>query len=348
MARLAGKSQAGGLSVGHRGPDDSLVTLLTERFGIGPRLVGAYLQHWDRTQGQLLASVSDIEALRPPQSAWFDDALSSNRLASGLADAIAARLGPEPVRMLDLGCGVGGLLIAGAGRGWSVTGVESDSALRRLATANLLDHSLEPDVVLGRDADDLISGVWSVVVCRNPDLLFADVLGGVDRLAAAVGPGGVLVVRIANRTSLRLAIAGPRTGLIGAVLAGREVADELLSTLGIDAGPVATQCSTVVVRNALVDRGFDVERLVIEPWPEPPLSAAADLLAELVEGYGRFADGQKRRLDAELAGLLDGYVLALVRSVVRDLAEAAGDHNAARDFHERYLVDFETLLVRRT
>ncbi len=334
--------------MGHHGTDDPFIAALTDRFSVGPRLVGAYLQHWDRTQGQLLTTVAEVDALQPPHSEWFDDALSSNRSAIDLANSIAARLGGEPIRMLDLGCGLGGLLIAGTARGWSVTGLETDSALRRLAIANLQDHSLEPEVVLARAADDLLSGAWSVVVCRNPDLLFADVLGGIRRLAAAVAPGGILVVRIANRTSLRLAVAGPRTGLLGAVLVDREVALDLLSTLAIDAGPVATQCSAVVVRNALIESGFGVERLVIEPWPEPPLSAAGDLLAELVESYGRFAGGQRRRLAAELAGRLDGHILAAVRGAVHDLAAAAGDPDAARAFHERYLVDFETLVAQRS
>lgn len=330
-----------------RGPDDALVTVLGERFGVGPQLVEAYLHHWERTQGQLLTSVADIESLRPPRSDWFEDALSSNRAARELADTIADRLRGGPVRMLDLGCGLGGLLIAGAAHGWSMTGVETDSARRRLAAANLRDHALDPDVVLARDRGDLLSGTWSVIVCLHPDPLFPDILEGVTRLAAAVEPGGVLVVRIANRTSLKLAVAGPRTDLLGSLLVDREVGREMLSTLGVDAQPAATQHSAVVVRNALVELGLEVERLVVEPWPERPISAAGDLLAELVESYGRFAAGRRRRLGAEMAGLLDGHVLALVRTAVGDLAAAVADPHTAHAFRERYLIDFETLLVRR-
>jgi SAM-dependent methyltransferase len=334
--------------VAPRAPSDALVAALCGRYGIGPRLVDAFLRHWDRTQGQLLASVAEVDAMQPPHSEWFHDALSSNLSARGLADHIAGRLDGGPIRMLELGCGLGGLLVAGAARGWAVTGFEGDSARRRLAAANLEDNSLEPDVVLARDAGGLLSGTWSVVVCLHPDLLFPDVHDGLTCLAAAVAPGGVLVARIANRTSLRLAVAEPRTGLLGVMLVDREVRRVLLSTLGIELAPGATQCSAVVVRNSLVELGFDIERLVIEPWPERPLSAAGDLVAELCESFGRFAAGSRRRLDTELAGLLDGHILALLRGAVHDLAAAAGDPDAARAFHERYLVDFETLVAQRS
>lgn len=327
-----------------------LVAALAERYGVGRQLVEAYLHHWERTQGQRLSTLAEVDALRPPRSGWLDHALASNRDALVLADAIATRLAPaaDPVRLLELGCGIGGLLVAGAARGWSVVGYEPDSGRRRLAAANLRDHDLEPDEVLVPAPEQPLAGRWSAVVSLDPEGYADDALDAVLRLAAAVGPGGVLVVRLANRTSLALARSGPRTDLPGAVLLSRQARGALLAALGSDVAPGATLRSTVVIRDALLERGFAVERLVVEPWPERQVASAGDLLADLFEAFVRFTSGPGRRLGRELAGTLEGHLLALVRSAVSDLGAAAHDPRALRTFHDRYLVDFETLLARRS
>lgn len=80
-----------------------------------------------------------------------------------VAEHRAARLADaETASLLDLGCGVGGDLLAAAGRGIPVTGVEHDELRAELARANLAGLGLHGQVLVG-SAEDIDRSGFDVV-----------------------------------------------------------------------------------------------------------------------------------------------------------------------------------------
>jgi SAM-dependent methyltransferase len=115
---------------------------------------------------------------------------------------VAASRGlPEPVRVLDVGCGVGRLLRPLADLGWRVSGMEPEPSFRALAEA--VSRSVPgTDVRPGGFGDINAVAGFDLVVGLNS--AFAHILTAGERLDAldrcfnALKPGGVLVLDLPN------------------------------------------------------------------------------------------------------------------------------------------------------
>jgi SAM-dependent methyltransferase len=110
----------------------------------------------------------------------------------------------EALRLLDMGCGMGGFAVAAALAGWQVTALDYNpdyAAITRLRAAR---HSLMlPVLVAAGEAVPLPPARFDAVTCwdvlehvQSPDALLAE-------LARLLRPGGVLLITAINRFAFR-------------------------------------------------------------------------------------------------------------------------------------------------
>lgn len=131
------------------------------------------------------------------QPAWDERYAGDGRIWSGRPNAVLAAdaAGLAPGRALDLGCGEGGDAIWLAERGWQVTAADfSEAGLARAA-----QHAQERGVEVEWRHADLRSWTpegeqWDLVTSHFLHLLGDGMLEATRQMAAAVAPGGTLLV----------------------------------------------------------------------------------------------------------------------------------------------------------
>jgi SAM-dependent methyltransferase len=107
-------------------------------------------------------------------------------------------------RLLDLGCWVGFLLAEARDRGWDVTGVEPSSWAAGQARSRGLD------VRQGQVDDVALDGGFSAVVLGDVVEHLPDPASTLDRVAALLHPGGVLVLMLPDAGSRVARLLGAR------------------------------------------------------------------------------------------------------------------------------------------
>lgn len=116
-----------------------------------------------------------------------------------------------PGRALDLACGEGRNTVWLAERGWEVTGVDfADVGLekaRALAAARGVDATWVEADLLGYDPPHLAFDLVAILYLQLPAEERADVL---RKAAAAVAPGGTLLVVAHDRSNLEHGHGGPQ------------------------------------------------------------------------------------------------------------------------------------------
>jgi SAM-dependent methyltransferase len=105
-------------------------------------------------------------------------------------------LSGTPGRVLDVGCGRGDLGQALLARGWKVAGVEPSARAAAVAERRGVE-------VLGAtlEATDLAAGEYDAIVFRHSLEHMPDPLESLRRAAAALRPGGVIVISLPNFSS---------------------------------------------------------------------------------------------------------------------------------------------------
>ena len=135
-------------------------------------------------------------------------------IAGGLArgEALAARL-PGEGRILEVGCGTGGLLVAAARAGKSIVGVDIAARWLVAARRRLADHGLSVPL-LAASADRLPwpDGHFDTVVADSVLEHLDDPAGALGEWSRVLRPGGRLVVWSPNRYTLT---TDPHLGLWG-------------------------------------------------------------------------------------------------------------------------------------
>jgi SAM-dependent methyltransferase len=135
-------------------------------------------------------------------------------IASGLArgEALAARL-PGAGRILEVGCGTGGLLVAVAVAGMEIVGVDIATRWLVAARRRLADHGLSAPL-LAASADRLPwpDGHFDTVVADSVLEHLDDPAGALREWARVLRPEGRLVVWSPNRFTLTV---DPHLGLWG-------------------------------------------------------------------------------------------------------------------------------------
>ncbi len=161
---------------------------------------------------------------------------------------VAAELeGLPPGRALDVACGEGRTAIWLAIRGWDATGVDYSAVAveraRRLAADAGVAERTEfavGDVVAG----PLPSGVFDAVVAAYLQLPAAERRAALRRAAAALAPGGTLVVVAHDTTNLTEGVGGPQDE--GVLYTAADVLADLdgLRLVVQKAGPVRRRVQT--------------------------------------------------------------------------------------------------------
>lgn len=132
---------------------------------------------------------------------WLDERAphEAERSARQVA-GVLARLGPDPRRVLDLGCGAGRLLVPLAAAGHDVVGLDHAASALDACRVDLAAAGVEADL---RDRDFLDAAPWpdgpfDAVLCLGNTLMtIADVEVAADllrRAGAALGPAGVVLL----------------------------------------------------------------------------------------------------------------------------------------------------------
>ncbi len=115
----------------------------------------------------------------------------------------AERLFPKG-RLLDVGCGLGDLLIVGRRRGWTVAGLdrgaEAVATARRRSSATVLEQPLE--------AGGLPEGEYDLVTCLDVFEHLLDPDDALRRMRALVKPGGGLLLATVNVRSVAARLLG--------------------------------------------------------------------------------------------------------------------------------------------
>lgn len=149
----------------------------------------------------------------------------------------------EPGRALDLASGAGRNAVWLAGQGWEVTAVDFSRVALRAAAELAERHGVEVDLVEAdvvtweppRDAFDLVC----VMYVQLPPAERAVVL---ERAAAALAPGGVLLVVAHDPDNLTRGYGGPSNPAV--LYAADEVADLVAGLVIERAGQVARTVET--------------------------------------------------------------------------------------------------------
>ncbi len=196
-----------------------------ERYQVGPNYAEAYLDYWQRTRARTEESLGAILARPQPEPLWFDFAMSTNQRARGFYAQFEPWFGERRARYLDVGCGFGGYLVVFAEKGFEVRGVEIDRDRVSLSRANCADAGLEDVVqeqsILEEGLEEKL-GAFDVVTCMDVIEHVLDVPLTLQNLRKLLNPGGVLILEIPNRDSIRFVSEDGHFNLFGITQLTRE------------------------------------------------------------------------------------------------------------------------------
>jgi SAM-dependent methyltransferase len=168
---------------------------------------------------EAIAATTDLMGLASAYYALCDESPDRRarflaHIADGLArgEALAARL-PRGGRILEVGCGTGGLLVAAARDRREIVGIDIAARWLVAARRRLADHGLSVPL-LAASADRLPwpDGHFDTVVADSVLEHLDDAAGALREWARVLRPGGRLVVWSPNRHTLT---TDPHLGLWG-------------------------------------------------------------------------------------------------------------------------------------
>lgn len=316
----------------------ALTALLEARYGVGPQLAAEYVHYFEWSQNVKLRGIADWESLDPLRRMWFDHAFSANRAGEMLAAVLDARLALAGRRVIEIGCGFAGFLVAAARRGALCAGIERDPLHLGFGRANLADFAADA-LVLDLDpldaalADRL--GRFDIVVLGGAPLAYGPLDPLLRSAARLLAAGGLVYAQIPNRDSVRFVARDGSFGLFGIVQLAPEDAsryhwDRFHWHAPQPIYPSLDECLA----------GFRAAGLrpEIVPSIDQPVFDLPDLAALLDE-----LDAARAAFDTPDAGLRGRIAEACAR--YRERLSLDRDRLAPADFRTRYLRDFWTFLA---
>ena len=132
-------------------------------------------------------------------------------------------------RVLDVGCGHGGALIAFAEQGAEVMGIEIDAERCRIGKQRLRDLGFQVEWHQGDILDRGLAcqlGTFDVIVCQDVLEHVLDISQTIRTLCALLRPGGLVFIQVPNKYSPEYIQADHHHGLFGISLLSRPQAIE--------------------------------------------------------------------------------------------------------------------------
>lgn len=132
-------------------------------------------------------------------------------------------------RVLDVGCGYGGMMIAMAEQGANVTGVEIDAERARLGRSRLEEVGIPCDYREADICDPAIRenlGLFDVITCQDVLEHVMDPTAMVQTICSMLRPGGLVFVQVPNKWGVRQLMADDHFGLTGLTALSRRQAIE--------------------------------------------------------------------------------------------------------------------------
>jgi SAM-dependent methyltransferase len=331
--------------------DPRLARELTERYGVGPAFAEAYMEFWlrpgGRQDGQQVTALKQILALPPPDSVWFNFAMTTNQRGRELCALILGlpQLQREPRRVLDVGCGFGGLLAAFAARGCEVRGLELDPDRVALALANGRDQGWSDPaaIVTTGDIQDeaLVATLGRFDVITLVDVIehVLDVPRTIARVAALLNPGGIALLEVPNRQCLRWIARDGHFSMFGITLLDREMAIAYHRTAFPFAYDVGDYHEMDFYRRRFELEGcaFAVAGLV------PPASSVAEvpaLLEDVKRAFEHYMTVTRPTVPLEVDAALQVNVAEYLSALVADYQRVTSSEAARQRFISRYLASF--------
>jgi SAM-dependent methyltransferase len=141
-------------------------------------------------------------------------------------------------RLLDVGCGYGGTLIAFAEQGARVVGVEVSEERARIGKKRLFDLGIQADYRLDDICEpniELRLGTFDIIVAQDVLEHVLDPGQAIRTLSSLLRPGGVIYAQVGNKYSPDQLLADHHYGRTGITLLGRAQAIEyFLVATGLD------------------------------------------------------------------------------------------------------------------
>lgn len=159
---------------------------------------------------------------------YFEFGITTNDRGRGMVD-IVERIAPVGgKRVLDVGCGHAGFLVAFAERGAKVAGIEKDPATLALARVNLDERGV-PNTIYDRDATADVADIeerFDVITCNDVIEHVVDADALLRNVRHLLAPGGFAVFEIPNGADARFVLSDGHYQLFGITLLDRPRADE--------------------------------------------------------------------------------------------------------------------------
>jgi SAM-dependent methyltransferase len=324
-------------------PSQVLVREVARHYGVGPRYAKAYLSYWKKTRGGLGHSLDEILAGPAHERMWFEYALSTNWRGEHLFQALKSYLPPRG-RYLDVGCGMGGFVVAFAKHGFTVRGIEVDRERLALAEQNCLDHRIHRAVTLGDILDHRTVrnlGTFDVITCIDVIEHVSDVSLALRHMTILLNPGGILVLEIPNKHSLHFVGSDGHFQLFGITLLDRD--DAMLYHKHFFSFPydVGGYFDLPYYTDILSRLHCTTKLIHTRSHPKRSVFAVVPLLGFTLQQY---ATQRKRlqRLPIKLGAKIRRCFVAYLQTLLREafLLSPGG-------FRRKYLTDFWTVIATK-
>jgi 2-polyprenyl-3-methyl-5-hydroxy-6-metoxy-1,4-benzoquinol methylase len=158
---------------------------------------------------------------------YFEFGITTNERGRAMVELVE-RIAPiGGKRVLDVGCGYAGFLVAFAARGAKVAGIEKDPATLALARVNLAERGVA-NTIYERDATADASDIhqrFDVITCNDVIEHVVDADALLRNVRSLLAPGGFAVFEIPNGDDARFVLSDGHYQLFGITLLERPDAD---------------------------------------------------------------------------------------------------------------------------
>lgn len=200
-------------------------------YRLHPEVIAFFLP--DSLRKAQVKTMAEIKQKLPPAIAHqMEYNLRNIERGEHILRQVETRIGQAKGRsILDVGCGIGGILVAFGLAGYELYGIELDSQRVRLCRKNLEFNQLDA-VISGVDlCKQTMSETFDVIICNSVIEHVSDPERMLERMGKMLRPGGVLVLGVANKDALGNIIADPHYGLFGLTAMPHPAAGEMYRLL---------------------------------------------------------------------------------------------------------------------